>query len=105
MAWGRGRSSQLGLKQKLSINFLPNAVYKLEVCVRTTLEAPHLWLSSLVMCQIAYGIADVSQPIAYRLDVVRANAAATTSYQARLRAIAVVVVVERLIANACVDDL
>lgn len=31
--------SQLGLKQKLSINFLPNAVYKPEVCIRTTLEA------------------------------------------------------------------
>ena len=32
-------AAQLGLKQKLSINFLPNAVYKPEVCIRTTLEA------------------------------------------------------------------
>ncbi|WP_310388018.1 EAL domain-containing protein [Roseateles sp.] len=30
---------QLGVKEKLSINFLPNAVYKPEVCIRTTLEA------------------------------------------------------------------
>lgn len=32
-------AARLGLKQKLSINFLPNAVYKPEVCIRTTLEA------------------------------------------------------------------
>lgn len=32
-------AAQLGLKQHLSINFLPNAVYKPEVCIRTTLEA------------------------------------------------------------------
>lgn len=30
---------QLGMKERLSINFLPNAVYKPEVCIRTTLEA------------------------------------------------------------------
>jgi EAL domain-containing protein (putative c-di-GMP-specific phosphodiesterase class I) len=29
----------LGMQQLLSINFLPNAVYKPEVCIRTTLEA------------------------------------------------------------------
>ena len=29
----------LGIRQHLSINFLPNAVYKPEVCIRTTLEA------------------------------------------------------------------
>ena len=32
-------AAQLGLKSKLSINFLPNAVYKPEVCIRTTLAA------------------------------------------------------------------
>ena len=32
-------AAQLGMKEKLSINFLPNAVYKPEVCIRTTLEA------------------------------------------------------------------
>jgi EAL domain-containing protein (putative c-di-GMP-specific phosphodiesterase class I) len=29
----------LGLSERLSINFLPNAIYKPEVCIRTTLEA------------------------------------------------------------------
>lgn len=29
----------LGMQEKLSINFLPNAVYKPEICIRTTLEA------------------------------------------------------------------
>ncbi|MBC7942268.1 MAG: EAL domain-containing protein [Chitinophagaceae bacterium] len=32
-------AAHLGMKEKLSINFLPNAVYKPEVCIRTTLEA------------------------------------------------------------------
>ncbi|MCY7316104.1 MAG: EAL domain-containing protein [Rubrivivax sp.] len=32
-------AAQLGIKQRLSINFLPNAVYKPEICIRTTLEA------------------------------------------------------------------
>ncbi len=32
-------AAQLGLQQRLSINFMPNAVYKPEVCIRTTLEA------------------------------------------------------------------
>lgn len=32
-------AAQLGLQDRLSINFLPNAVYKPEVCIRTTLEA------------------------------------------------------------------
>ncbi len=32
-------AAQLGLAQRVSINFLPNAVYKPEVCIRTTLEA------------------------------------------------------------------
>lgn len=30
---------QLGLRQRLSINFLPNAVYRPEVCIRATLAA------------------------------------------------------------------
>jgi len=29
----------LGIGERLSINFLPNAVYKPELCIRTTLEA------------------------------------------------------------------
>lgn len=32
-------AAALGLKQPVSINFLPNAIYKPEVCIRTTLEA------------------------------------------------------------------
>jgi len=32
-------AAQLGMTERLSINFLPNAVYKPEVCIRTTLEA------------------------------------------------------------------
>jgi EAL domain-containing protein (putative c-di-GMP-specific phosphodiesterase class I) len=32
-------ASQLGISERLSINFLPNAVYKPELCIRTTLEA------------------------------------------------------------------
>jgi len=32
-------ASQLNLQEHVSINFLPNAIYKPEVCIRTTLEA------------------------------------------------------------------
>ncbi|MCV2883668.1 EAL domain-containing protein [Aestuariibacter sp. AA17] len=32
-------AAQLGVKEKLSINFLPNAVYKPERCIRTTMHA------------------------------------------------------------------
>jgi EAL domain-containing protein (putative c-di-GMP-specific phosphodiesterase class I) len=32
-------AAQLGVADRLSINFLPNAVYKPELCIRTTLEA------------------------------------------------------------------
>jgi len=32
-------AAELGISQRLSINFLPNAIYKPEVCIRTTLEA------------------------------------------------------------------
>ncbi len=32
-------ASELGMKELLSINFLPNAVYRPEACIRTTLEA------------------------------------------------------------------
>lgn len=32
-------AAQLGMQERLSINFLPNAVYKPELCIRTTLEA------------------------------------------------------------------
>lgn len=32
-------ASQIGLKGKLSINFLPNAIYRPEVCIETTLAA------------------------------------------------------------------
>jgi EAL domain-containing protein (putative c-di-GMP-specific phosphodiesterase class I) len=32
-------AAQLGLTSRLSINFLPNAIYKPELCIRTTLEA------------------------------------------------------------------
>lgn len=32
-------AAQLGVRERLSINFLPNAIYQPEVCIRTTLEA------------------------------------------------------------------
>lgn len=32
-------ASELGMQQRLSINFLPNAIYKPELCIRTTLQA------------------------------------------------------------------
>jgi len=32
-------ASELGIEQKLSINFLPNAIYKPENCIRTTIAA------------------------------------------------------------------
>lgn len=32
-------ASQLGIRSHLSINFMPNAVYQPELCIRTTLEA------------------------------------------------------------------
>ena len=32
-------AAQLGMRERLSINFLPNAVYRPEVCIKTTLEA------------------------------------------------------------------
>ncbi len=33
------QASKLGIKENISINFLPNAVYRPEVCIRSTLEA------------------------------------------------------------------
>jgi EAL domain-containing protein (putative c-di-GMP-specific phosphodiesterase class I) len=32
-------ASELGIAQPISVNFLPNAIYKPELCIRTTLEA------------------------------------------------------------------
>ncbi len=32
-------AKRLGMQQRISINFLPNAIYKPELCIRTTLEA------------------------------------------------------------------
>jgi len=32
-------AAQVGIEERLSINFLPNAIYKPEVCIRTTLTA------------------------------------------------------------------
>lgn len=32
-------AQRLGMQQRISINFLPNAIYKPELCIRTTLEA------------------------------------------------------------------
>src|SRR6185295_8723157 len=34
-------AASLGMREKLSINFLPNAVYEPSRCLRTTLEAAH----------------------------------------------------------------
>jgi EAL domain-containing protein (putative c-di-GMP-specific phosphodiesterase class I) len=35
-------AAQLGMTQSLSINFLPNAVYRPELCIRSTLEAAQI---------------------------------------------------------------
>ncbi len=32
-------ASRLGMQSKLSINFMPNAIYRPELCIRSTLEA------------------------------------------------------------------
>lgn len=32
-------AKELGIQERISINFLPNAIYKPELCIRTTLEA------------------------------------------------------------------
>ena len=32
-------AAQIGVRERLSINFLPNAIYKPEICIRTTLAA------------------------------------------------------------------
>ena len=32
-------AAQIGIEERLSINFLPNAIYKPEICIRTTLAA------------------------------------------------------------------
>jgi EAL domain-containing protein (putative c-di-GMP-specific phosphodiesterase class I) len=34
-------AAQLGIRERISINFLPNAIYRPEVCIRTTLETAH----------------------------------------------------------------
>ncbi|MFZ5521702.1 MAG: EAL domain-containing protein [Pseudomonadota bacterium] len=38
-------ASEIGLQERLSINFLPNAIYRPEVCIQTTLESArsHGW--------------------------------------------------------------
>jgi EAL domain-containing protein (putative c-di-GMP-specific phosphodiesterase class I) len=36
-------AAELGMKELLSINFLPNAVYQPAACIRTTFEAARLW--------------------------------------------------------------
>lgn len=36
-------AAALGMKERLSINFLPNAVYRPEACIRSTLEAARLY--------------------------------------------------------------
>lgn len=36
-------ASELGMQSLLSINFLPNAVYRPELCIRTTLNAAQEW--------------------------------------------------------------
>ena len=33
------QAAELGIRERISINFLPNAVYQPELCIRTTLEA------------------------------------------------------------------
>jgi EAL domain-containing protein (putative c-di-GMP-specific phosphodiesterase class I) len=36
-------AAELNIQSKLSINFMPNAVYKPELCIRTTLEAAEIY--------------------------------------------------------------
>jgi EAL domain-containing protein (putative c-di-GMP-specific phosphodiesterase class I) len=50
-------AAQLGMTDKLSINFLPNAVYRPEVCIRTTLEAAraHRFPLANIMFEVTEG--------------------------------------------------
>lgn len=50
-------AAQLGLRERVSINFLPNAVYKPEVCIRTTLEAAqtHGFPTERIMFEVTEG--------------------------------------------------
>ncbi|WP_422744079.1 EAL domain-containing protein [Mycobacterium sp. WMMD1722] len=36
-------ASELGISTRLNVNFMPNAVYKPELCIRTTLEAAQMY--------------------------------------------------------------
>ena len=50
-------ASQLAMTSRLSINFLPNAIYRPEVCIRTTLEAArvHNWPVERIMFETVEG--------------------------------------------------
>ncbi len=50
-------AAQLGMKERLSINFLPKAVYKPEVCIRTTLEAArtHEFATERIIFEVTEG--------------------------------------------------
>jgi len=50
-------AAQLGMTEHLSINFLPNAIYKPEVCIRTTLEAArtHGFPTSRIIYEVTEG--------------------------------------------------
>lgn len=52
-------AARLGLKQKLSINFLPNAVYQPEHCIRSTLKAAQTF--GLPVQQIMFEITESEQ--------------------------------------------
>lgn len=50
-------ASALGMKERLSINFLPNAIYKPELCIRTTLAAAnaHGFALSQIIFEVTEG--------------------------------------------------
>lgn len=52
-------AAELGLKGFLNINFLPNAVYRPELCIRTTLEAARL--HDFPIQQIVFEITEVEK--------------------------------------------
>ena len=53
-------ASELGLNCKLSINFLPNAVYRPETCIRATMEAADTY--NLPLNQIMFEVTE-AEPI------------------------------------------
>ena len=74
-------AAELGLTQPVSINFLPNAIYKPEVCIRTTLEAAraHGFPLSQIIFEVTEGAAEGAEVGAVRALSCAVSTGAATS--------------------------